>query len=88
MSLPPVQPGEWLTAASGETTTVLEVAPRYRDVDGQSLYVGRFWGMPGTVGTRGVVSGPGFRALADEFQPGTRLIVTARLELPEPEPAP
>ncbi|MDX3078397.1 hypothetical protein [Streptomyces sp. MI02-7b] len=53
------------------------MAERHREVDGQQLYVGRFWGPPGAVGVQGVVSGPGFRALADQFPPGTRI------ELPE-----
>lgn len=30
------------------------------------------------------VTGPGFKAFAGDFPPGTRLIVTARIELPEP----
>jgi len=32
-----------------------------------------------------VVSAPGFKAFADDFPPGTRLIVTARIELPTEE---
>ena len=41
-------------------------------------------------GTVDVVSAPGFKAFAKDFPPGTRLIVTARIELPEPaeEPGP
>lgn len=31
--------------------------------------------------------GPGFKAYAKDFPPGTRLIVTARIELPESETA-
>ncbi|WP_186268080.1 hypothetical protein [Burkholderia gladioli] len=32
----------------------------------------------------GAVSGPGFLAYAADLPPGTKLIVTARIELPEP----
>lgn len=36
-----------------------------------------FWG-----NLSGFLSGPGFRAFADDFPPGTTLIVSARVELP------
>jgi hypothetical protein len=36
-----------------------------------------------TTGGSGFIYGPGFRAFADDFPAGTRLIVTARVELPE-----
>lgn len=43
---------------------------------------GRFWQTePGKSGS-GSASGPGFKAFAKDFPPGTRLIVTARIELP------
>lgn len=38
-------------------------------------------------GSKGLVYGDGYKALADDFPPGTRLIVTARIELPQ-QPAP
>lgn len=38
---------------------------------------GKFWD-----GTSGFLSGPGFMAYANDFPPGTKLIVTARIELP------
>ena len=34
-------------------------------------------------GNSGFVYGPGFKAYASDFPPGTRLIITARVELPE-----
>lgn len=78
-----------MTPACLEAVTVVEVAERHRDVGGKQLLVGRFWGPPGDVGTQGIAVGPGFQALADDFPPGTRLVVTARVELPEqPEAAP
>lgn len=36
-------------------------------------------------GKQGLVFGPGFKAFAKDFPPGTRLIVTARIELPSNE---
>jgi hypothetical protein len=43
---------------------------------------GKFWD-----GTSGFLSGPGFMAYAEDFPPGTKLIITARIERPEPKPA-
>lgn len=40
---------------------------------------GTFWG------NFGFVAGPGFKAYARDFPPGTKLIVTARIELPSEE---
>ncbi|MYX33435.1 MULTISPECIES: hypothetical protein [unclassified Streptomyces] len=71
-----------LTQGSPATTTTLVVTDRHRDVDGQQLLVGRFWSEPGETGTQGVASGPGFVALADDFPPGARLTVTARVDAP------
>jgi hypothetical protein len=34
-------------------------------------------------GSSGFVSGPGFKVFAKDFPPGTKLIVTARVELPD-----
>lgn len=53
---------------------------------------GRFWqDEEGRTGS-GFNYGPGFKAWAKDFPPGTKLIVTARIELPEsytpPPPAP
>ncbi len=38
-------------------------------------------------GTSGLVTGPGFKAFAADFPPGTRLVVTTRIELPEGDAA-
>ncbi len=38
-------------------------------------------------GHSGFVCGPGFKAWADDFPPGTRLIVTARIEMPDEDAA-
>ncbi len=40
---------------------------------------GKFWD-----GTSGFLSGPGFMAYAEDFPPGTKLIITARIEPPNP----
>ncbi|NOR03665.1 hypothetical protein HGK72_26805 [Mycolicibacterium fortuitum] len=52
---------------------------------------GRFWKEDGRTGS-GFVSGAGFRAWADDFPPGTELIITVQAVLPEdyqpPEPPP
>ncbi len=44
-----------------------------------------FWtgdGADGTL-TSGFTFGPGFKAYAKDFPPGTRLVITARIEMPE-----
>lgn len=43
-----------------------------------------FWtgdGADGTL-TSGFTFGPGFKAYAEDFPPGTRLVITARIEMP------
>ncbi len=45
---------------------------------------GRFWGT--TRAWNGVVYGPGFKAYAKDFPPGTMLRVTAEIILPDPTP--
>ncbi|MCF3960316.1 hypothetical protein [Streptomyces fuscigenes] len=81
-------PDEWMTPANRQTTTVLELQPRYlhpsvfRGPEERRL-LGYFWGPPGGDPTHGAVSGPGFCALADGFPPGTRLTVTATITLPD-----
>ncbi|MDX2649286.1 hypothetical protein PV341_38125 [Streptomyces sp. PA03-1a] len=72
-----------MTPACLEVETVVEVAERHREVGGRQVLVGRFWGPPGTIGAQGIAVGTGFQALADDFPPGTRMVVTARIELPE-----
>lgn len=80
-------PDEWMTTSNTETTAVLELQPRYLDrpLPGQEpRLLGYFWGPPGGRASHGSVSGPGFRALGDNFPPGTRLTVTATITLPDP----
>lgn len=80
------EPDKYLTPANRETTAVLTLHPSYIDgympTDPPKL-VGYFWGPEDAEkGSHGIVSGPGFWAEAKEFPPGTRLIVTTRIELP------
>jgi hypothetical protein len=85
------KPDEYLTVSNPEQTAVLELHPKYRtDMHGQQALLGLFWGPEGEPGGahHGIVSGPGFWADAKNFPPGTRLIVTARIELPDAEARP
>ncbi len=53
--------------------------------DGPYIADKLFWtgdGADGTL-TSGFTFGPGFKAYAKDFPPGTRLVITARIELPE-----
>lgn len=88
------KPNEVLSTDNLETVTVLELHPTYtsgrRYVTGvgytdEPQLLGHFWGPEGAPehAHHGIESGPGFRAIAKDFPPGTRLIVTARIELPE-----
>jgi hypothetical protein len=80
------QPDPWMTRHNRETTTVLELQSRQLQDDAghPGGAAACFWGPPGGPAHHGVVSGPGFQALASEFPPGTRLTVTARITLPDP----
>lgn len=84
-------PDRVLSADNPETTAVLTLHPRYIDGyrrEDPPQLVGHFWGPEGAeAGHDGVVSGPGFMAIAKGFPPGTRLIVTARVELPADQEA-
>lgn len=67
------RPNEVLGNGNSET--------RYELVVEQRLH-GKFFG------NFGFISGPGFKAFADDFPPGTKVIVSARLVMPEdPSPA-
>lgn len=80
------QPDEYLNPNNREQTSVLELHPKYRtDMHGQEVLLGNYWGPEGEPGKahHGIESGPGFWVDAKNFPPGTRLIVTARIELPE-----
>jgi len=61
-------PDEVLSLDNLERTTVL--------VSNEKSY-GKFWDR------QGFVYGPGFQAYASDFPEGTRLIISARIELPE-----
>ena len=63
------QPDEVLSVDSPEKTAVLTATSKTH---------GTYWG-----DGSGLVSGPGFKAIASDFPPGTRLVVTARIELSE-----
>lgn len=80
---------EVLSADNPTTTAVLTLHPSYttsRWDDEPPKLVGYFWGPEdANKGHRGIVSGPGFRAVAEDFPPGARLIVTARIEFPAVE---
>ena len=59
------------------------VAPHLRGIDlpGEVRHLdGLFWDK-----RQGFTYGPGFKAYASDFPPGTKLIVTARIELPSEE---
>lgn len=80
-----------LSVSRTESTFTLALYPQHitdwiykttTNPEGRQL-LGYYWGPAGgRTGTSGLVSGPGFRADAADFPPGTRLTVTARLELP------
>lgn len=83
------KPDEVLAADNLARSTVL-VAGRVRQSptrrDPKPGYIDGLYWLEGEVRRGGgLVSGPGFRAIANDFPPGTRLIVTARIELPESE---
>lgn len=65
-----------------ERITISEAKPSPRLDDKTSL----FWTVGEHVGS-GFVHGPGFKAMASDFPAGTKLIVTARIELALPENA-
>ena len=58
-----------------EVLSAENLEQRFEVVNRQEDY-GRFFGR------QGFVSGPGFKVFAKDFPPGTKLIVTARIELP------
>lgn len=80
-------PDEVLSADNLERTTTVTaekvVAPHLRGIDlpGEVRHLdGLFWDK-----RQGFTYGPGFKAYASDFPPGTKLIVTARIELPSEE---
>lgn len=81
------KPNEHMSPTNRETTTTLVLHQHYMDgymPQDPPRLIGQFWGPEDAErGSHGIVSGPGFWAEAGNFPPGTRLIVTARIELPE-----
>lgn len=73
------RPDEVLTAGQSRRTTVL-VATRLRDL--KPL----FWVPEGGTTGSGFSYGPGYKAYANDFPEGTRLVVTAALEPPAAPP--
>ncbi|MGW2725634.1 hypothetical protein [Streptomyces sp. NPDC001492] len=79
------KPNETLSSTNRETTAVLALHPLYVNGyrTGDRRLVGYFWGPEDAEkGSSGIAAGPGFWAEAKNFPPGTRLTVTARIELP------
>ena len=81
------EPDEVLSADNLERTTTVtagKVVARPLpgiDLPGEVHYLdGLFWDK-----RQGFTYGPGFKAYASDFPPGTKLIVTARIELPSEE---
>ncbi|MFJ3043654.1 hypothetical protein [Streptomyces tendae] len=83
------KPNETLSSENPQTTAVLVLHQHYMDgyMPGDPpRLIGQFWGPEDAEkGSHGIVSGPGFWAEAKGFPPGTRLTVTARIELPADE---
>ena len=63
-------PEELLSEANSKRVTVLTVEAR-DDISGEHYFDGK----------NGIVSGPGFKAIAADFPVGTKLVVTAELVL-------
>lgn len=77
-------PEEVLSAENAERTQTLV---SYETDFGMGRRAHRFWATPENAEAKksgnGICHGPGFKALAEDFPPGTRIIITARVELPE-----
>lgn len=67
------KPDEVLSVENLERQTVVELTIKS---------FGHSWDIGTTCAT-----GPGFKAFADDFPPGTRLIITAHIELPDAQQA-
>src|ERR1700752_3791400 len=73
------RPDEVLSAENRATTAELTAHQTYRtDRRGETIPLGTYWGVTAEKAHSGSVDGPGFKAIAKDFPPGTRLIVTAR----------
>src|SRR5215213_7766612 len=76
------RPDEVLSDSNAELTTVLVASTSTRYPTLTDL----FWhpeDNPAAPLASGYSYGPGFKAYAKDFPPGTRLVITARIELPE-----
>jgi hypothetical protein len=73
-----IKPDQVLSLVNAERTAVLEAGKSKRWPDLPGLY----WNSDEARSGSGFVYGPGFKAYADDFPPGTRLVITARIELP------
>lgn len=73
------KPAEVLSKDAPERTEVL-VSTNINSPTGRPL--GLFWVPEGGVSGSGFTHGPGFKAYTSDFPEGTRLIVTARIEVP------
>lgn len=85
-------PEQVLGPANLERTAVLVATTLYTEPDrwdSEARPLGRYWIPEGGTTGSGFAYGPGYKAHADDVPEGTRLVVTARLELPttEGEPA-
>jgi hypothetical protein len=77
---------KWFCVRHTNSDEVLSPANRVRTIEWENLDgpgEKRYWGVdrPGS----GFMSGPGFKAYADDFPPGTKVRVTAELILPNTE---
>ncbi|MCZ7376530.1 hypothetical protein [Micromonospora sp. WMMC250] len=71
---------EVLSATNAERTTVLTAV---KVGHGHGPLPGLSWRAEGASSGSGLASGPGFKAIASDLPEGARLIVTARIELPD-----
>ncbi|MFD4444864.1 hypothetical protein ACFWPK_34325 [Nocardia sp. NPDC058519] len=85
------RPDEVLAADNLERTATMtagrsQYAPNWRRPDEMEYLSGQYWlGDSETSVGSGILHGPGFKAIAGDFPIGTKLIVTARIELPSEE---
>ena len=82
------KPNEVLSADNPATEQVLTASVVLAEVRRGELrpLSGLFWQAEGERPRSGLLFGPGFRAFAGDFPEGTRLVVSARIELPDTQP--
>jgi hypothetical protein len=79
-------PDQVLCPDNPQTTAILTATTLHTQPDrytGKTQPLGRYWVPEGTTTGSGLSSGPGYRAHANDVPEGTRLVITARIELPE-----